>query len=151
MFDKKLKALSAQKGKKAEDLTSEEIKAMNAELTEAGIVSVMVSARGSAITQETVDTAVSKAKGTLEVEHQTAIDAKDEEIQKQAETITANDTKIKALEASAKGEPNLPKEKDAAQDRTDAAGETLDDKYAKSFVEQAKVEKEGVKKYNLNN
>lgn len=105
MFDKKVKieSLSAIKGKKAEEVTAEEISAINAELAEAGFNAIEVSVAGTiANLKESHEAAIEEKDSTIA--------AKDAEITKSNNTIADLQSKLGAAPAAEKEEVQVNKD-----------------------------------------
>lgn len=141
MFNKQLKSLTAIKGKKAEDITAEEITAVNTELQEEGFEGITVAIAGSQLTAEDLADAVSQKETELNTAHQTTIEQKDD-------IIALRDAKITELEQIAAGETPLEKEGDNAH-KGKQTKKSRNDQFKEQAAAQAKALRERAKSYKL--
>jgi hypothetical protein len=129
MFNKKLKALSELKDVKAEELTAEQLNAVNAELEAEGFGLNVVAKGHQGFTQEQVDAVVADATASLS-DKVSALQAK---VDEQSTTIAAKDAEIERLE-------NLPVDDNAAAKGGDNAHNSKDKPSSFAAIEErAKV------------
>jgi len=147
MFNNKIKALSALKGKKAAEITAEEMTALNAELATLDLEGIVVhQANADLFTQAqitgkvtaAVTEAVTAREGELATVHKTAVDALNA-------TATQRDARITELEGEAGAINKPPKTGDNAHDGEDK--KSKNDQVAEKMKAEAAAKAAKVARY----